>query len=64
MIGFQTDHQKRLFYSFDLEGHVPQHHLLCGINTPIPVRRGSAGQMKTRTGCYEDISRRGRTLEP
>jgi hypothetical protein len=28
MIGFQTDKQKRLFYSFDLEDHVPQNHLL------------------------------------
>jgi len=32
MIGFQTDKQKRLFYSFDLEDHVPQNHLLRGIN--------------------------------
>ena len=32
MIGLQTDHQKRLFYSFDLEEHVPQNHLLRGIN--------------------------------
>ncbi len=32
MMGFQTDHQKRLFYSFDLEEHVPQNHLLRGIN--------------------------------
>ena len=32
MIVLQTDHQKRLFYSFDLEDHVPQNHLLRGIN--------------------------------
>lgn len=32
MIGFQTDKQKRLFYSFDLEDHVPQNHLLRGID--------------------------------
>ena len=32
MIGFQTDHQKQLFYSFNLEEHVPQNHLLRGIN--------------------------------
>jgi transposase len=32
MIGLQTDKQKRLFYSFDLEDHVPQNHLLRGIN--------------------------------
>ena len=32
MIGFQTDKQKRLFYSFDLEEHVPQNHLLRGID--------------------------------
>jgi transposase len=32
MIGFKTDKQKRLFYSFDLEDHVPQNHLLRGID--------------------------------
>jgi transposase len=32
MIGLQTDMQKRLFYSFDLEDHVPQNHLLRSIN--------------------------------
>jgi transposase len=32
MMGFQTDSQGRLFYSFNLEDHVPQNHLLRGIN--------------------------------
>ena len=31
MMGFQTDNQERLFYSFNLEDHVPQNHLLRGI---------------------------------
>jgi transposase len=37
MIGFQTDNQKRLFYSFDLEDHVPQNHLLRGINQHLDL---------------------------
>ena len=37
MIGLQTDHQKRLFYSFDLEEHVPQNHLLRGINQHLDL---------------------------
>lgn len=37
MIGFQTDKQKRLFYSFDLEDHVPQNHLLRGINQHLDL---------------------------
>lgn len=32
MIGFQRDDRKRLFYSFNLEGRVPQNRLLRGIN--------------------------------
>ena len=32
MMGFQTDSQARFFYSFNLEDHVPQNHLLRGIN--------------------------------
>lgn len=32
MIGFQTNHQNRLFYSFNLEDHVPQNYLLRCIN--------------------------------
>ena len=32
MMGFQTDSQERLFYSFNLEDHVPKNHLLRGIN--------------------------------
>ena len=31
-MGFQTDNQERLFYSFNLEDHIPQNHLLRGIN--------------------------------
>ena len=37
MIGFQTDNQKRLFYSFDLEDHIPQNHLLRGINQHLDL---------------------------
>jgi transposase len=37
MIGFQTDHQKRIFYFFDLENHVPQNHLLRGINQHLDL---------------------------
>ena len=37
MIGLQTDHQKRLFYSFDLEEHVPQNHLLHSINQNLDL---------------------------
>ena len=32
MMGFQADNQERLFYSFNLEDHIPQNHLLRGIN--------------------------------
>jgi transposase len=32
MMGFQTDSQERLFYSFNLEDHIPQNHLLRGID--------------------------------
>lgn len=32
MMGYQTDSQERLFYSFNLEDHAPQSHLLRGIN--------------------------------
>jgi len=32
MMGFQTDSQERLFYSFNLEDHVPKNHLLRGID--------------------------------
>lgn len=32
MIGFQTDRQERFCYSFNLEDHVPQNHLLRGID--------------------------------
>jgi hypothetical protein len=31
-MGFQIDSQERLFYSFNLEDHVPQNHILRGIN--------------------------------
>jgi len=32
MMGQQSDSQKKLFYSFNLEDHVPQNHLLRGID--------------------------------
>lgn len=32
MMGFQSNIQERLFYSFNLEEYVPQNHLLRGIN--------------------------------
>ena len=31
-MGHQSDSQDKLFYSFNLEDHVPQSHLLRGIN--------------------------------
>jgi len=37
MIGFQRDDQQRLFYSFNLEDHVPQNHLLRGINQHLDL---------------------------
>lgn len=37
MIGFQRDNQKHLFYSFHLEDHVPQNHLLRGINQHLDL---------------------------
>ena len=32
MMGHQSDSQDKLFYSFNLDDHVPQNHLLRGIN--------------------------------
>lgn len=32
MMGFQGNNQERLFYSFNLEDHIPQNHLLRGID--------------------------------
>ena len=32
MMGFQGNRQERLFYSFDLEDHIPKNHLLRGID--------------------------------
>jgi transposase len=32
MMGFQGNKQERLFYSFNLEDHIPQNHLLRGID--------------------------------
>jgi transposase len=32
MMGFQSDSQERLFYSFNLEDHIPKNHLLRGID--------------------------------
>jgi len=37
MIGFKTDHQDRLFYCFNLEDHVPQNHLLRGIDRHLDL---------------------------
>ncbi len=37
MIGFQTGKQKRLFYSFNFEGHVPRNHLLRVINQHLDL---------------------------
>ena len=38
MMGQQAGGQERLFYSFNLEGHVPQNHLLRGINHFLDLR--------------------------
>ena len=32
VIGFQTDSQKRIFYSFDFEDRIPQNHFIRGIS--------------------------------
>jgi hypothetical protein len=32
MMGCQAGSQERLFYAFNLEHHIPDNHLLCGIN--------------------------------
>jgi hypothetical protein len=37
MMGLQTGDQSRLFYSFNLEGRIPEHHLLRRLN-PIVTR--------------------------
>ena len=52
MIGLQTDHQKRLFYSFDLEDHVPQNHLLRGINQHLDLNnlRNHLAEYYSHTG--------------
>lgn len=38
MMGHQTGGQERLFYSFDLEEHVPPNHLLRGIDRFLDLR--------------------------
>jgi transposase len=38
MMGQQTSNQDRLFYSFNLESHVPQNHLLRGIDRFLDLR--------------------------
>ena len=38
MMGQQAGGQERLFYSFNLEGHVPQNHLLRGIDHFLDLR--------------------------
>ena len=38
MMGQQAGGQERLFYAFNLEGHVPQNHLLRGINHFLDLR--------------------------
>lgn len=37
MMGQQDDSQDRLFYSFNLEDHVPQDHLLRGIDRALDL---------------------------
>lgn len=52
MIGFQADHQERLFYSFNLEDHVPQNHLLRGIDRHLDLSdlRQHLGDFYSHTG--------------
>ncbi len=37
MMGNQTDGQESLFYAFSLEEHIPQHHLLRGIDRVLDL---------------------------
>jgi len=53
MMGQQKDGQQRLFYSFNLEDHVPQDHLLRGIDACLDL----SGLRKHLAECY---SRTGR----
>lgn len=39
MMGFQSDSQERLFYSFNLENHILQNHLLRGIDQYLDLSR-------------------------
>ncbi len=52
MIGFQADHQERLFYSFNLGDHVPQNYLLRGIDRHLDLSdlRQHLGDFYSHTG--------------
>lgn len=52
IIGFQADYQERLFYSFNLEDHVPQNHLLRGIDRHLDLSdlRQHLGDFYSHTG--------------
>jgi transposase len=49
MMGRQTGDQNRLFYSFNLEERVPEHHLLRRIN---PVVTGVLAELRTKLQPY------------
>jgi transposase len=52
MMGHQSDSQDKLFYSFNLEDHVPQNHLLRGINQFLDLSdlRQHLSQLYSHTG--------------
>ncbi len=52
MIGLQTGYQNRFFYSFDLEKHIPQNHLLSGINLHLDL----SGFRQHISECCSDTS--------
>ncbi|MGA7179793.1 MAG: IS1182 family transposase [Thiobacillaceae bacterium] len=47
MMGFQTDSQDRLFYSFSLEDHIPQNHLLRGMDQCLDL-----GELRQHLASY------------
>ncbi len=45
MMGQQQNGQERLFYCFNLDDHVPQNHLLRGIDQVLDAALADAGQV-------------------
>jgi transposase len=55
MMGCQTGDQSQFFYLFNLEGRIPERHLLRGIN-PL-VTRVLAGRREQMRPFYSEIGR-------